>query len=303
MTGAVIVGAYGQDGRLLGELLERAGQPLVRLGRGDVDLLDRTQIEALVRRHQPREIYYLAAHHHAAEDPLGDDDAVLFRTSLEVNVTGLVHFLEAIRSCAPHTRLVYAASSHIFGRSELPMQNEQTPFQPICIYGITKTAGVHCCRYYRQTHGLFAASGILYNHESPYRSPAFVSQKIIRGALAIAAGEQDHLVLGDLTARIDWGYAPDFVDALRRILALPAADDIIVATGESHSVQEFVEIAFAATGLDWRRHVRENAGQLTKQRRTLTGDASRLRAATGWQPSVSFPQMVQLLLDARRHGR
>jgi len=303
MTGAVIVGASGQDGRLLGEQLEGAGQPCVKLGRGDVDLLDRAQIEALVRRHRPREIYYLAAHHRSAEDPQGGDDAALLRASFDVHVTGLVHFLEAVRVHSAATRLLYAASSHIFGHGEQPRQDEKTPLSPVCVYGITKTAGVHCCRLYRQAHGLFAATAILYNHESPYRGPTFVSQKIIRAALAIAAGRQGELILGDLSARIDWGYAPDYVDAMRRILALPAADEFVVATGESHTVREFVEFAFAAAGLDWRDFVREDPCRITKQRRTLTGDAARLRAATGWRPTVSFQQMVQILLEAQRHGR
>ena len=302
MTGAVIIGAGGQDGRLLGEQLEQAGASVVRLGRGDVDLLDRAPIDTLVRQHQPREIYYLAAHHHSSEDTLGGDEAALFRTSLDVHVTGLVHFLEAIRTHSPATRLFYAASSHVFGQSEQPLQNEQTPCNPTCVYGITKTAGLHCCRYYRSAHGLFAAAGILYNHESPHRGPKFVSQKIISAALAIAAGHQERLVLGDLCARIDWGYAPDYVDAMRRILALPQADDFVIATGEQHSVQEFVEIAFAAVGMDWREHVVEDSGRITKQRRSLAGDASRLRTATGWQPSVTFRRMVQLLIETGPHG-
>lgn len=302
MKSAVIVGARGQDGRLLSEQLEQAGHSIVGLGRGDIDLLNKAEIETLIRQQQPRTVYYLAAHHHSSEDPLGSDDAALFRESFDVHVTGLIHFLEAIRSHSPMTRLFYAASSHVFGQSGVPMQSELTPLNPICIYGITKTAGVHCCRYYRQSHGLFASTGILYNHESQYRSPKFVSQKIIRGALAIAAGEQGQLSIGDLSAHIDWGYAPDYVDAMQRILALPRADDFIIATGESHSVQEFVEIAFEDAGLDWRMHVAENSSHITKQRRNLTGDSSKLCVATGWQPSVSFRQMVQLLLAGQRHG-
>jgi GDPmannose 4,6-dehydratase len=299
---AVIVGAHGQDGRLLGDRLERAGRSIIRLGRGDIDLLNPAAGVALVQRHHPRTVYYLAAHHHSSEDPLGDADAELLRKSFDVHVTGLVNILEAMRRCSPSTRLFYAASSHVFGQSDQPLQNELTPLNPTCAYGITKTAGVHCCRYYRNTRGLFASVGILYNHESPYRSPKFVSQKIIRGARAIASGRQDQLILGDLSARVDWGYAPDYVEAMRGILELPKADEFVIATGESHSVQEFVEIVFAALGLDWRRHVRENAAQITKQRRNLSGDASKLKRATGWQPTVSFRQMVEHLLTGRGHG-
>jgi len=300
-TGAVIVGGYGQDGRLLGEQLERAGCSVVPLGRNDVDLQDREQIVALLRRHQPGEIYYLAAHHHSSQDATGVDDAALFRSSFDVNVTGLVNFLEAVRAHSPRTRIFYAASSHIFGSSESSLQNEQTPFAPNGVYGITKTAGVHACRYYRQAHGVFVSAGILYNHESRYRAPNFVSQKIVRAVQEIAAGRRQRLVLGDLSVRIDWGYAPDYVDAMRRILALPSADDFVIATGESHSVQEFVETAFEAVGLVWREHVTVDPGQILRQYPGLTGDASKLRAATGWQPSVSFRKMVRILLEASRH--
>ena len=305
MTGsanpALIVGAHGQDGRLLGEQLERAARRVVRLGRNDIDLLDPAAVAALLKTHQPEEVYYLAAHHHSSQDPLGGDEALLFRASFDVHVVGLLNFLDGMRLHAPRTRIFYAASSHVFGESESALQNEQTPLVPAGVYGITKTAGMHCCRYYREAHGLFAATGILYNHESAYRRPNFVSQRIIQGVRAIGAGRADSLVLGDLSARVDWGYAPDYVDAMRRILALPEADDFVVATGESHSVREFVEIAFEAAGLDWRSHVAEDSGRITRQIRGLTGDASKLRAFTGWQPSVTFRQMVKLLLDDPRH--
>jgi len=298
---AVIVGAQGQDGRLLGEQLERVGRRVVGLGRGDIDVLDRAAVEAQLRNHHPKEVYYLAAHHHSSQDAFGGDEIALFRDSFAVHVTGLLNFLDAMRSSAPRAKIFYAASSHVFGQSGSALQNEQTPLAPTGVYGITKTAGMHCCRYYRETHGLFAATGILYNHESPYRRSNFVSRRIIEGVRAIAAGRADTLVLGDLSARIDWGYAPDFVEAMQLILAQPAADDFVVATGESHSVQEFVEIAFEAAGLDWRRHVTEDPDRITRKMRTLTGDASKLRAFTGWKPSVSFRDMVKRLLDDASH--
>ena len=302
MRRAIIIGAHGQDGRLLGEQLELADRSLIKIGRGDIDLQDRHRIDALIGDLRPDEIYYLAAHHHSSQDPLAEDDATLFARSIEVNVTGLVHVLQAVRVCSPDTRVFYAASSHIFGQPATAMQSENTPFVPNGVYGITKAAGVQCCRYYRRSHGVFAATGILYNHESALRGAQFVSQKIILAARAIAAGSSERLLLGDLSARIDWGYAPDYVDAMRRILALPRADDFVVASGESHTVQEFVEAAFEAAGLDWRRHVAEDPGQINRQYRGLIGDASKLRAATGWKPSVSFRAMVRILFDADNHG-
>jgi GDPmannose 4,6-dehydratase len=298
----VIIGAHGQDGRLLSEQLEAEGHPVVKIGRGDISLTNQTEVGTLVSRLQPREVYYLAAHHHSAEDTFDSNEAILFQSSFEVHVTGLVNFLEAIRTRSPQTRLFYAASSHIFGQGGAGAQNEQTPFQPHCIYGITKASGVQCCRYYRQKHSVFASAGILYNHESCLRAPQFVSQKIIQSALAIAAGNQHKLVLGDLSARIDWGYAPDYVKAMRNILELSEPDDFIIATGESHSVREFVEIAFEAAGLNPDNHVVESPDLITKSPRSLIGDASKLRS-TGWERTVSFRQMVLILLNNQIHDR
>lgn len=299
----VIFGAYGQDGRLLAEQLEEAGRAVLQLGRGELAITDEQAVAEFIAQNQPAELYYLAAHHHSAQDAISSNDAQLFRLSYEVHVLGLLHMLEAIRIRSPHTRLFYAASSHIFGNTTTGMQNEETPLNPRCAYGITKSSGVQLCRYYRNTHGVFASVGILYNHESPYRRESFVSQKIVRAAHAIAAGKQDQLVLGDLGARVDWGYAPDYVNAMTRILALPNADDFVIATGETHSVQEFVKLAFGALGLDWQKHVVEKSSILQKQRRVLKGDATKLRNATGWKPSISFAEMVQILIKAHDNAR
>jgi len=249
---------------------------------------------------RPDEVYYLAAVHHAAEENRGGD-LDLFGKSFDVNVRGMLNFLEAIRKRSPGTRLFYAASSHIFGRARTSPQDEQTPVEPACIYGITKATGLQCCRFYRQRHGVFAAVGILYNHESPYRRPEFVSQKIVRGALAIRDGRQSKLVLGDLDAQVDWGYAPDYVDAMTRILGHAAPEDFIVATGQLHSVREFAAAAFGRLGLDWAKYVEVDSSLVGKQKRALVGNADKLRSLTGWRPSVTFDQMVGLLIQAAAH--
>ena len=183
------------------------------------------------------------------------------------------------------------------------MQDEATPFNPVCAYGITKAAGVHLCRFYRQECGLFASVGILYNHESPFRRPEFVSQKIIRGGLAVKEGRQSEIVLGDLAAQVDWGYAPDTVDAMVRILRHDVPDDFVVATGQLHSVREFVEEVFRRLGLDGRGHVREDPQIVRKRRRTLLGNSDKLRQRTGWKPSVTFAEMIGLLLQAQEKNR
>jgi GDPmannose 4,6-dehydratase len=287
MTTAVIVGSSGQDGTLLGEHLRRLGYTVRGVGRtsGPPHLDD------------VNEVYYLAAFHHSSEDrPI--DPGELFEKSIAVHVTGLVHYLEDIRKRAPRARLFYAASSLIFGDVTESPQTEDTPLRPNEAYAITKATGLQICRHYRRTHDVFASVGILYNHESPLRAARFVSKKIVNAAWEIKRGTRDKLVLGDLSARLDWGYAPDFVDAMHRVLALDAADDFIIATGETHSVRDFVELAFGHLGLDWQRHVEENRAVITRPPTVRVGDASKLATATGWRPATSFAAMVRALVDA-----
>jgi GDPmannose 4,6-dehydratase len=311
MRRVLIVGANGQDGRILYDRLVAEGCTVLGLARDSIrgteprlpdwiDLTDREQVRALVATWRPDEVFYLAAFHHSSQEQAGADLVVLFEKSHAVHVRGLLHFLDAIKEVSPATRLFYAASALVFGDAASERQDERTPMNPRCIYGITKAGGVHGCRFYRESHGVFAAAGILYNHESRFRQEKFVSQKIVRAALEIAEGRRQKLTLGDLNAKIDWGYAPDFVDAMVKILALPEPADFVVATGEGHTVQEFVEIAFARLGLDWRAHVEVDGSVLQRKRRSLIGDASKLRGATGWQPSLTFREMVETLIEHAR---
>jgi GDPmannose 4,6-dehydratase len=308
MRRALIVGSAGQDGRILFDRLAGEACAVLGLGRDSVrctedfetspvDVGSRTEVTRIIERWRPDEVYYLAAVHQASEDAVAADVVSLFQTSLRVHLTGLIHFLDAIKEQQLRASLFYAASSLVFGDVTTTPQNEETPFRPGCVYGITKAAGVHACRFYRETHGVHASTGLLFNHESPLRRQNFVSQKIVRAAAAIANGHSEKLVLGELQAQIDWGYAPDFVDAMLRIVRHSEADDYVVATGETHSVQDFVEIAFGSLGLDWRAHVIENRSLLTRPHRTRVGDARLLRKRTGWRPSVTFPQMVEILIE------
>lgn len=298
MRRCAIIGHRGQDGRLLEENLRRAGHSVTGVGRGDFDLLSRDAVRTFLAKNQPEEIYYLAAYHHSSEDRIEMDDAELFRLSFDTHVHGLISFLEGLRQSASGAHLFYAASSHVFGQPEESPQTERTAFRPQNIYGISKAAGVEACRFYRQQHGVAAATGFLYNHESPFRSQKFVSQKIVQKAVQIARGEANKLVLGDLSAMIDWGYAPDFVDAMTRIVRLPEAGDFVVATGELHSVGEFVQIAFDQVGLDWRQHVEENPSVIKRRTAPFLGDATKLRRLTGWSPTVNFAKLVEILIKS-----
>jgi GDPmannose 4,6-dehydratase len=305
---AIIVGSNGQDGRILFDDLAARDYSLIGIARHGtrvraakaperVDIVRANEIDTLVREFQPDQIYYLAAFHHSSEDSIPLDSRQLFDASYQVHVASLINFLEAMASYCARGRLFYAASSLVFGNPRTAPQNEETPLDPVCIYGITKAAGIGACRFYRRAHSLFASVGILFNHESTYRRPAFVTQRIVRGALRIKAGVAEKLLLADLAARVDWGWAADYTRAAAEILDLPAADDFVLATGKPHTVQEFVEEAFGQIGLDWRRYVQEDPAILKRQRNNLVGDASKLNRATGWQPSVSFEEMIGRLLE------
>ena len=308
MPSALIIGAGGQDGRLLAELLRSRDYAVRGWTRAEpvsalpcecvkVDILDRTSIEADLREAQPEEIYYLAAFHHSTEDSVTENTAEILRQSFDVHVSGLLNALHAAKLVCPQSRLFYAASSHIFGTPSAEWQNEKTPLRPNSAYGISKAAGVRCCQLFRAQEDFFAATGILFNHESSLRKPSFVSQKIVRGALEAQRNRGHKVILGDLDALVDWGYAPDYVDAMHRILQLPTADDYVIASGELYSVRQFAEAAFEEVGLDWQEHVETDPRLLKRKLPPLRGDSTKFRTATGWGPTVNFRELVGRLVS------
>ena len=308
MKTALLVGSRGQDGTLLTALLAEAGVAVVGLDADGVSftgrvftgvptsasVLDRDAIRALARAVVPDEAYYLAAHHHSSEQ--ADDPAEEFARCSDVHVVGLVNVLEALRADAPRCRTFYAGSSHMFGNPCSPVQDESTPFAPRNAYAITKVAGAHACAVYRERYGMHVSVGILYNHESPLRGPSFITQRLVRGARQAAGDAAATLRVGSLSAIVDWGWAPDYVDAMRRIVAATGPDDYVVATGEPHTVREFANLAYAAVGRDYRAHVVEDTSIVKSAlKKPLVGNAAKLRAKTGWQPTVTFAEMVKRL--------
>lgn len=300
----IIVGSRGQDGTLLRQQLAGQGCEVTEVAREvahtssgkPLDLLDPEAVIRLVSEVGPDRIYYLAAHHQSAEEKIVSE-ASLFRDSLNINVMGLVHFLEATRLEAARSRLFYAASSHVFGTPQTSPQDEATPFNPENIYGIAKTAGINACRYYRQRYRLFASSGILFNHESVLRDPKFLSRKVAVAVAKIKQGKADNLILGNLEARVDWGYAPDYVDAMQRILDAEHPEDFVIASGQTHSVRDLAQNAFAQAGLDYRQYVTTDATLVDASRPELVGNAAKLKDTTGWKPTKSFDEMIAELVE------
>lgn len=307
MPRALIVGHSGQDGRILWDQLVARGFSLVGISRrqvrthraqwgASVDIGDREAVSRLVDGFRPEQIFFLAAHHHSSEQ-VRDDHIELWRNSWAVHVHAFSHFLESTVSCCPHARVFYASSSRVFGKVACSPQNESTPLRPACAYGVTKASAMLLADYFAREHGLHVSCGILYNHESPLRGAQFVSRRIVDGLLALKRGRAATLEVGTLDARVDWGYAPDYTCAMQLILDKADVGNFVIASGTTHSVREMITIAADYLGVEWQGRVVETAQLLRRDPQQLCGDASNLRKATGWTPSVNFPQLVRILVE------
>lgn len=313
---ALITGITGQDGSYLAELLlakgyevhglvrrvalEDPAQRLHRLhGFRDRLTLHAASVESLsslsrvVGKVMPDECYHLAAQSfvtHSFEDEF---------STMNTNINGTHNLLSAVRELAPTCRFYFAGSSEMFGKVDEVPQTERTRFHPRSAYGISKVAGFELTRNYREAYGLHASSGILFNHESPRRGREFVTRKITTGVAAIAAGKQKGLRLGNLEARRDWGFAPEYVEAMWLMVGQDQPDDYVICTGETHSVREFAEAAFAAAGLDYRDHVVVDQ-QLHRPAEVdfLVGNAEKARTRLGWHAKTPFQSLVRLLVEA-----
>lgn len=309
---AVITGVTGQDGSYLAEMLLEKGYEVVGVtrrlsapnleriehlrGRIDLrqaDLLDEVSLLNVVDEVRPHEFYNLAA---MSFVPASWRQPLL---TGEYNAQGVTRILDAIRRLDTSIRFYQASSSEMFGQARQTPQTEETPFHPRSPYAAAKTFAHHITVNYRESYGLFAVSGILFNHESPRRGLEFVTRKVTDGAARIKLGLADHLSLGNLDAHRDWGFAGDYVRAMWMMLQRDAPCDYVIATGVSRSVQELVETAFSHAGLDWRGHVRTDPGLLRPAEvEHLVGDASRARADLGWSPTVDFKRLIGMMVDA-----
>jgi GDPmannose 4,6-dehydratase len=311
---AFITGITGQDGSYLAEILLEKDYEVYGMIRrsssfntaridhifGEVelvfgDLTDASSLNQLMRTIRPDEVYNLGAQSHVRvsfDIPEYTNDS---------GALGTLRMLDAIREEGVAARFYQASSSEMFGKVHEVPQTEETPFHPRSPYGVGKVFGYWITRNYREAYGMFATNGILFNHESPRRGPTFVTRKITRAVGAILRGEQDSLALGNLDAKRDWGYARDYMEGAWRMLQADEPDDFVLATGETHSVQEFLEVAFGYVDLDWREYVRIDERYFRPAEvDLLIGDASKAKAKLGWEPTVRFEELVHMMVDADR---
>lgn len=306
----IVVGHEGQDGRLLIQSLLKHQTQIIGIGRKNtfhydikksdqpIDITKIKDVYNLIKAYKPTHIYYLAAYHNSSEYKKIIRINKAYENSYRINVLGLVNFLSAIADLSPNSRLFYASSSLIYSGLFGPIQNEATPRDPIGFYGITKTQGMQLCSEFRNEYGVYASTGILYNHESHLRKNNFLSSKIISSAIRISKGSSEKIIVGNLNTSIDWGYAKDFINAFQKILTLETPDDYIIATGEAHTVQEFIDIVLDYFSIQKNKYLIEDTSILIRNIPKKIGDARKLKRETNWQPSMNFDQFVlQLIKD------
>jgi GDPmannose 4,6-dehydratase len=319
MKKALITGITGQDGSYLADLLLEKGYEVhgiirrastfntsrvdhlyadphingVRMFLHYGDLSDSVNLVKLLYHLKPDEIYHLGAQSHV-------------RVSFDIpeytsDVTGVgtIRILEAMRETGSRSRFYQASSSEMFGKAQAVPQNEKTPFWPRSPYGVAKVFSYWATVNYRESYGLHASNGILFNHESPRRGETFVTRKISRAVAAIKHGLQHELFLGNLDAKRDWGYAPEYVEAMWRMLQQDKGDDFVIATGETHTVREFAEAAFAHVDLDWKKYVKHDPRyERPAEVDLLIGDATKAKKVLGWEPKVRFNEIVRIMVEA-----
>jgi GDPmannose 4,6-dehydratase len=312
MPTALITGVTGQDGSYLAELLLAKGYRVVGVvrrtshdsyeriqhlvGRIDIvpaDLLDQHSLQTVIKAAQPDEVYNLAAQSFV---PTSWSQPVL---TGEFTALGVTRLLDAIRLAKPDAKFYQASSSEMFGKVRETPQKETTPFHPRSPYGVAKVYGHHLTVNYRESYGMFAVSGILFNHESPRRGLEFVTRRISDGVARVRLGLANEVRLGNLEARRDWGFAGDYVDAMWRMLQGSSPEDFVVGTGVQHSVRDCCDLAFGHVGLDWRKYVVHDAAQdRPAEVDTLLADPSKAKAMLGWSPTVDFKGLMTMMVDA-----
>ena len=312
----LIVGHKGQDGTLLRESLIAQHKEVVGLGRWEVDYYDErggciasrvgeVRVEEVIKENLPSEIYYLAAEHTSSQGDLATTlSPETFARYAETNVAGFLRALEAVRNHTPETRVFYASSSHVFGPGETRVLSEASPFNPQSFYAMTKAQAMWISQKFRREAGLHVSCGILFNHESHLRDPSFFSAKVIQGAIQVHRGLISEILVGNLDARADWGYARDFVEAFQVLARMDRPNDYVIATGETHTVREFLSAVFGFFDLDWKNHVQQDPSLTARTQNIEKANPSKIFAETSWRPTLGFEDFVRLLVtDHLSHGK
>jgi len=306
MKKAIIIGIKGQDGQYLEKLLLKKKYKIIGIGKDfispnndKVNITNFFQLNNLIKNFKPNEIYYLAAHHHSSEDDISDN-LLIYNDSLSINVNGFINCLESVRLFSNKTKIFYAASHHVFGFNKRKINNENTPLAPQSIYGISKSMAINLCKYYKKKYGTFVSIGYLYNHESPLRKNNFLSKKVINFAFDIKKGKSKKLYIGNLKAKIDWGYAKDYVDAMYRIMQLDYPDDFIICSDNIETISKYVESIFKKLGLNYKNYVIEKPEIIKKEKQIfIPGDNSKIKSMTNWYPKTNFNELIEILLNNR----
>lgn len=306
MKKALIVGSRSQDGIFLKKYLINLKYKVIGICRDyteysynkkkeeKINILKEDQLKNLIIKEKPDEIYYFSAYNHSSESLISDNKEAL-ELANNLHFISPMIFLQIIKNLKINIKFFYACSSHIFGNSLKYPQNELTQINPNSIYGITKASGLFGCRKFR-SENVFASTGILYSHVSENRSEKFLSKKISSAVARIHAGSKEIISVGDLNTLIDWGYAKDYVEAIHAILQLPNADDFIISSNLSHSVKDFISLAFDYVGLDYKNYIKVDNNLVKRNFNPLIGDSRKVQELTGWKPKTNFTELVNILV-------
>ncbi len=295
MKTAIITGSLGQDGKILEQQLIKQGYKTIGIDQGhEIKICSSQAVKDLISTVRPDEIYHFAALHHSSEEDIKESPE--FREkSYAVNVASTLYFLDAIKNFSPTSKFFYASSSHIFGESKTEVQDEKTPMNPTTTYGKNKAEAMILCQHYRKSYNVFACVGIFYTHESCHRSEKFLSQKIIQSAL-----QKKPITIGDLSAVIDWGFAPEYTLGAQCIMQALAPEDFIIATGHKMTVEDFVVSIFSKCDLNWKNYVREDKEILKRRSPARIGNPTKIKQVTGWSPKIFGPALAKILLQTTR---
>ena len=306
MKKALIVGSRSQDGIFLKKYLLSLKYDVVGICRDyteysglinrnkKINILREDHIESFIEKEKPDEIYYFSSYNHSSESLISENKQAL-ELANNLHFISPMIFLQVIKKVKMNIKFFYACSSHIFGNYSKYPQNELTQINPNSVYGITKASGLFGCRKYRNEN-VFVSTGILYSHVSENRSQKFLSKKITSAVARINAGSDEIISIGNLDTIIDWGYAKNYVEAMHAILQLPNSDDFIISSGFSHTVKDFISLAFDCVGLDYRNHIKVDKNLLKRNFNPLVGDSKKVFESTGWRPKTTFTEMVRILV-------